>query len=73
MKNFNKEKNEVIRQFLLKQIKKIKNSDNKYLFDPYQLHEYLKKKRKIAKESIVQFNKGVKLVTSFIDKLLTNL
>ena len=46
MKNFNKEKNEVIRQFLLKQIKKIKNSDNKYLFDPYQLHEYLKKREK---------------------------
>ena len=71
--SFSQEKDEVIRKFLLKQIKKIKHSENPYYFDPYQLQEYLKKKKKIAKESIEQFNKGVELVTGFIDKLLTNL
>ena len=71
--SLNKEKEEVMREFLLKQIKKIKNSNNPNLFDPYQLHEYLKKKKKIAKDSIEQFNNGVKLITNFIDELLTNL
>ena len=73
LNSFDKEKNEVIKQFLVKQIRKIKNSDNPYLFDPYQLHEKLKTKKKIAKESIEQFNNGVALVTNFIDDLLTNL
>ena len=71
--SLSQEKNEVMREFLLQQIKKIKYSNNPNLFDPYQLHEYLKKKKKIAKESIEQFNNGVKLVTNFIDELLTNL
>ena len=73
--NFEKEQNEAIRQFFLKQIKKIKNCQNPVLFSPYQLHEYLKKKKKkkITLESIDQFNKGVNLVTDFIDKLLSNL
>ena len=73
MDTFNREQNEVIKQLLLKQMKKIKSSLNPYLFDPYQLHEHLKKKKKIAKTSIDQFNNGVKLVTNFIDNLLTSL
>ena len=71
--SFYNEKNEVIKEFLLKKIKIIKSYENPNLFDPYQLYEYLKKKKKVTKESIEQFNNGVKLVTSFIDKLLTNL
>ena len=66
-------KNEVITQFLLKQMKSIKSYENPNLFNPFELFEYLKKKKKIAKESIIQFNNGVKLVTTFIDELLTNL
>ena len=70
---FNKEKNEVMRQFYLKQLKKIKFADNPNLFDPFQLHENLKKKKKIANESIEQYINGVKMVINFIDDLLTNL
>ena len=75
IENFEKEQNEVIRQFIFKQIKKIKNCQNPVLFSPYQLHENLKrkKKKKITLESIDQFNKGVNLVTEFIDNLLSNL
>ena len=73
MEAFNKEKNDIMKQFYLKQLKKIKFSENPNLYDPYQLHENLKKKKKIAKESLDQFNNGVKLVTNFIDNLLTNL
>ena len=70
---FNIEKNEVVKQFILKQINKIKNSGNPNLFDPYQLHESIKKKKKITNVSIEQYNEGVKIVTGFIDNLLTNL
>ena len=70
---FTQESNEVMKQFYLKQIKKVKNYENPNLFDPNQLYEHLKKKKKIAKESIELFNKGVQLVTDFIDKFLTNL
>ena len=71
--NFNREQNDVIKQFLLKQIKKIKKFDNPNLFDSYQLHENLKKKKKIARESLDLFNNGVKIITTFIDNLLSNL
>ena len=73
MDNFNREQNDVIKQFLLKQIKKIKKFDNPNLFDSYQLHENLKKKKKIARESLDLFNNGVKIITTFIDNLLSNL
>ena len=70
---FSKEKNEVMKQFYLKNLKKIKFADNPNLFDPYQLYECLKKKKKIPNESIEQYNNGVKMITKFIDDLLTNL
>ena len=73
MDNFSREKNDVIKQFLLKQIKKIKKFDNPSLFDSYQLYENLKKKKKIARESLDLFNNGVKIITTFIDNLLSNL
>ena len=71
--SLNQEKNEVVRQFILNQIKKLKTSRNPNLFDPFQLHEYLKKKKKIPIDSIELFYNGVKNVTEFIDALLTNL
>ena len=73
MDNFNREQNDVIKQFLLKQIKKIKKFDNPNLFDSYQLYENLKKKKKISRESLDLFNNGVKIITNFIDNLLSNL
>ena len=73
MDNFNREQNDVIKQFLLKQIKKIKKFDNPNLFDSYQLYENLKKKKKISRESLDLFNNGVIIITNFIDNLLSNL
>ena len=75
IENFEKEENDVIRQFFFKQIKKIKASHNPLLFSPHILYEYLKKikKKKKTLDSIDQFNKGVNLVICFIDNLLSNL
>ena len=69
----NKEKNEVIRQFLIEQIKKIKKSKYYKLFDPFQLHEYLKMNGKIVKGDISKYNHQVQLIIDFIDNLLNNL
>ena len=69
----NKEKNEAIRQFFIEQFKKIKNCKYQKLFDPYQLHEYLKRNGKIVKDSIVLYNREVQLIIDFIDNLLNNL
>ena len=73
IENFEKESNEVMRQFFLKHIKKFKKSDNPALFNPYILYENLIKKKTIIAKSIGQFNKGFNLITDFIDNLLSNL
>ena len=73
MQMLNTEKNDIVKQLLLKQIKKCKHTNNPDLFDPYQLHEYLKKKKKVTKESLEHFNKAFVLITKFIDNLLSNL
>ena len=69
----NVEKNELIKQFLSKQIKKILFRDDPDLYDPYQIHEYLKKKKKVSKESLEEYNKAFEVITKFIDNLLSNL
>ena len=68
-----KEENTIIKEFILKQIKKIKNSYNKNIYDSYQLFEYLMKKKKTSKDSIMYFKEGVRVIQKFLDQLLTNL
>jgi len=70
---YKKEENKIIKEFILKQIKKIRNSYNKNIYDSYQLFEFLIRKKKTSKNSIVFFREGVKVIKKFIEKLLTNL
>ena len=70
---YKKEENKVIKDFILKQIKKIRNSYNKNIYDSYQLFEFLIKKKKTSKNSIIYFREGVKVIQKFIDQLLSNL
>ena len=70
---YKKEENKIIKDFILKQIKKIRNSYNKNIYDSYQLFEFLIKKKKTSKNSIIYFREGVKVIQKFIDQLLSNL
>ena len=69
-----KEKNEVVKQFLFKHLKKIRTEKKPHLFDCSQINDYLKKKNeKISQEAAVQYKNGYEMITEFITKLLTQL
>ena len=70
---YKKEENKIIKDFILKQIKKIRNSYNKNIYDSYQLFEFLIKKKKTSRNSIIYFREGVKVIKKFIEQLLSNL
>ena len=69
-----KEKNEVVKQFLFKHLKKIRAEKKPYLFDCSQINDYLRKKNeKIAQEAAVQYKKGYEMIIKFITNFLTQL
>ena len=71
---FENEKNELMKRFYIKQLKQIKyfNEPNLYNCRNYY-YEKMVKTDNISKRSIKKYNKGYKLITDFIDKLLLNL
>ena len=69
-----KEKNEVIKQFLIKHIKKAKSEKNPYLYDCSFISEFLRKMReKLPQESASDYKKGFDIITKFINDLLHGL
>ena len=68
-----KEKNDDVKQFLFKHLKKVRAEKNPNLFDCSQINEFLKKKEKISKESAITYTKGYNLITKFIEDLLKEL
>jgi len=68
-----KEEDEVMKTFYIKQIKLINSSINPNMFNYKDYYEEMKQRKIISKLSIEQFNQSVKIITTFIDKLLLNL
>ena len=71
---FENEKNELMKNFYIKQLKQIKyfNKPNLYNCKNYY-YEKMVKTDNISKRSIKNYNKAYILITEFIDKLLLNL
>ena len=68
-----KEKNEIMKIFYIKQIKILNSNQNPDFFNSNNYYEKMKENKIISKLSIQLFNKAFEIVTRFIDKLLTNL
>ena len=71
---FSNEKDEFMKSFYLKQLKKIKSLSKPNLFN-FKDYYYIKMVNcmNISKESIEHFNEGYTIIYEFIDKLLVNL
>ena len=71
---FENEKDELMKRFYIKQLKQIKyfNKPNLYNCKNYYFEKMVKADY-ISKSSIKKYNKGYKLITEFINKLLLNL
>ena len=67
------EKDEIMKHFYVRQLRRLQASKNKDLFNGKLYYEKLKKEKKIYKKYVTEFNKGYKLIINFINKLLTNL
>ena len=72
-KSFEKEKNEIMKQYYMEKLKTIYKFNDPNLYNSHQYYDELKKKEVITTKSIEKYNKGVELIQNFIDKLLTNL
>jgi hypothetical protein len=71
---FEEEKDEFMKHFYLKQLKKIRSLRNSNLYNCKNYYfEKLAKAENISKNSIDQYNEGYKIITNFIDLLLSNL
>ena len=68
-----KEKNEDVKQFLFKHLKKVRFEKNPFLYDCSRIKDYVKRKGKISKESIKTYTNGYNLITKFIEDLLKEL
>ena len=67
------EKNEIMKNFYLKQIKIINSSEDKNIFSCHECYKRIKNQKIISKLSVEQYNKTVETIKNFIDKLLNNL
>ena len=67
------EKDEIMKQFYIRQLRKIQASKNSDLFNGNKYYNILKKEEKIFKSSVDEFNNGYFLIIEFINHLLTNL
>ena len=68
-----KEMDDVMKQFYVRQLRKIQAAKNKDLFNGNIYYEKLKKERKIYKVNVDEFNKSYNFIIKFINNLLTNL
>jgi len=68
-----KERNDDVKQFLFKHLKKIRADKNPSLYDCSRIKDYLKRKGKILKESVVAYTNGYNMITKFIEDLLKEL
>ena len=72
-KALEKETNEIMKHFYIKQLKKIQSLKDENLFNTKKYYEKLKEIKTITKDSIEYYNKAYDLITNFLDKLLNNL
>ena len=70
---FEKEKDDTMKQFYVRQLRKIQAAKNKDLFNGNIYYDKLKKERKIYKVNVDEFNTSYNFIINFINKLLTNL
>ena len=68
-----KEKNDDVKQFLFKHLKKIRADKNPSLYDCSRIKDYLKRKGKILKETVITYTNGYNMITKFIEDLLKEL
>ena len=73
IKQYFKEENEVVKQFLFKHLKIIRTEGKPFLFDCSYIKDYLKKAEKISEEYIEQYKIGYEIITKFITDLLSEL
>ena len=64
-----KEKDDVMKQFYVRQLRKIQAAKNKDLFNGNKFYEKLKKESKIYKVNVDEFNKSYHFIINFIDDL----
>ena len=69
----NNEKDEIMKQFYIRQLRKIQASKDAELFNGNKYYDKLKNEKKIFKASVDEFNTSYLLITTFINHLLTNL
>ena len=67
------EKDDIMKQFYIRQLRKIQASKNVELFNGNKYYDRLKSEKKIFKSSVDEFNTSYLLITTFINHLLTNL
>lgn len=68
-----KETDEIMKHFYVRQLRKLQASKNPNLFNGNQFYEKIKMQKKIYKTAVNQFNKGYSSTINFINELLTNL
>ena len=68
-----KETNEIMKHFYVRQLRKLQASKNPDLFNGNKYYEKMKMQKKIYSFAVTQFNKSYSLVINFINELLTNL
>ena len=68
-----KETDEIMKHFFVRQLRKLRASKNPDLFNGNQYYEKIKKQKKIFKSRVMQFNKSYTMIIDFINELLTNL
>ena len=67
------EKDEIMKHFYIRQLRKLQASKDKDLFNGKLYYEKLKKEEKIYKSKVTEFNNGYNLIINFINQLLNNL
>ena len=68
-----KETNEIMKHFYVRQLRKLQASKNPDLFNGNKYYEKMKIQKRIYSFAVTQFNKSYSLVINFINELLTNL
>ena len=68
-----KETDEIMKHFYVRQLRKLQASKNPDLFNGNQFYEKMKNQKKIQSFAVTQFNKSYTMVINFIDELLSNL
>ena len=68
-----KETDEIMKHFYVRQLRKLQSSKNPDLFNGNQFYLKMKEQKKIYSFAVNQFNKSYTLTINFINELLTNL